>query len=123
MDKVNVWIGLLGQTIIGPYFFLGNVTGESYLAMLEEKLLPVLHEVGHPLLFQQDGAPPHWTIPVRNWLDFWFPQRWIGRSGPIAWPARSPDLTPLDYFLWGYLKHKVYKHTISDVENLMARIN
>ena len=26
---------------------------------------------------------------------------WIGRAGQFAWPERSPDLTPLDYYMWG----------------------
>lgn len=119
-DKVNVWLGLMGDQIVGPYFFLSNVNGPDYLRMLEEKLLPHLNEIGHPIFFQQDGAPAHYTTPVRHWLDCWFPNRWIGRSGPIPWPARSPDLTPLDYFLWGYLKHKVYQHEIEDVNQLIV---
>ena len=38
-----------------------------------------------------------------------FPNRWLGRGGPVAWPQRSPDLTPLDYYLWGHMKTLVYK--------------
>ena len=40
-------------------------------------------------------------------------QDWINRVEAcqhISWPARSPDLTPCDYFLWGYLKAEVFKH-------------
>lgn len=50
------------------------------------------------LFFQQDGAPPHYAMPVRNWLNERFPGKWIGRRGAIEWPPRSPDLTPLDFF-------------------------
>ncbi|XP_032690598.1 uncharacterized protein LOC116853584 [Odontomachus brunneus] len=32
---------------------------------------------------------------------------WMGRGGPITWPARSPDLNVLDYFVWGYVKASV----------------
>ena len=39
-----------------------------------------------------------------------FPGRLISLRGDILWPARSPDLTPCDYFLWGYLKAEVFKH-------------
>ena len=46
-----------------------------------------------------NGAPPHWGLVVREFLDQTFPNRWIGRDGPIAWPPRSPDLTPLDFFM------------------------
>ena len=34
--------------------------------------------------------------------------RWIGYRGPLEWAARSPDLTPCDFFLWSFLKSKVY---------------
>ncbi|GBM81581.1 hypothetical protein AVEN_82167-1 [Araneus ventricosus] len=39
-----------------------------------------------------------------------------GRSGPIAWPPRSPDVTPLDFCFWGYVKDKVYSCEIRDVK-------
>jgi hypothetical protein len=38
-----------------------------------------------------------------------FPGWRIRRGGPISWPPRSPDLTPLDFFLWGYAKDQVYR--------------
>ncbi|GFG31161.1 hypothetical protein Cfor_08628 [Coptotermes formosanus] len=50
--------------------------------------------------FQQDGALPHFAGEVRNWLKEVFLMRWIGRSGPIEWSPRSPDLTSLDFFCW-----------------------
>ena len=52
-----------------------------------------------------------------------FSRRWIGRGGPVAWPARSPDLTPLDFFLWGCMKEKVYQTEIASREELVAKIN
>jgi len=51
------------------------------------------------LHFQQDGAPSHEYIDVRNFLHVRFPGRWIGRRG------RTPDLTP--FFLWGAVKNAV----------------
>ena len=51
-----------------------------------------------------------------------FPNRWIGRGGPISWPPRSPDITPLDYFLWGYVKSKVYSSPAENVRELKERI-
>ena len=50
------------------------------------------------IYFQQDGAPPHYHRDVRAYLDAVFPDTWIGRRGPIEYPARSPDLTPMDFF-------------------------
>ena len=53
------------------------------------------------MYFQHDGVPPHYTRHVREYLNEYFPNRRLGRGGPVAWPPRSPDLTPLDYYLGG----------------------
>ncbi|KAJ4434862.1 hypothetical protein ANN_23433 [Periplaneta americana] len=53
-------------------------------------------------------------ISIRN--------RWIGRGGPVAWPPRSPDLTCLDFFLWGHMKQLVYETVVETEEDLAARI-
>ena len=56
---------------------------------------------------------------------FWmqhFENRWIGRDGPTPWPPRSPDITPLDFFLWRYVKDKVFWTRVADITNLKARI-
>ncbi|KAJ9579241.1 hypothetical protein L9F63_024657 [Diploptera punctata] len=65
-----------------------------------------------------DGAPPHYAIAVREILDDHLQNRWVGRRGSIEWPARSPDLTACDYWLWGYLKEKVYARKHQDVDML-----
>ena len=51
-----------------------------------------------------------------------FGARWIGMSGPTVWPARSSDLTCLDFFLWGYMKSMVYETDTDSEEDLAARI-
>ena len=120
--KVNVWCALLHNRVIGPFFFTEQtVTQDSYLAMLEEYAYPQLAEVDG-VIFQQDGAPPHWGLRVRESLDRQFPGKWIGRGGPIPWPARSPDVTPLDFFFWGYVKDRVYQTPIRDIEELKRKI-
>ena len=63
-------------------------------------------------IFQQDGVPPHWHLGVQAYLNENLPQRWIGRRGAgdfalLAWPAKFPDLTVCDFFLWGMLKKKL----------------
>ncbi|CAH2109244.1 unnamed protein product [Euphydryas editha] len=71
---------------------------------------------------QHDGCPAHYARSVREYLDATFPQRWIGRLGYFLWPPRSPDLNPLDFFYWGYIKEKVYKKPVTSVEDLRERI-
>lgn len=131
-QKINVWAGIVHNRILGPFFFEGTLTGEKYLEFLQNDLVPALAVIfpndidpdipDGTIWFQQDGAPPHYAHPVRDFLDNCFPRRWIGRRGPIEWPARSPDLTPLDFFLWGYLKSKVYLNKPHNLEDLQNRI-
>jgi hypothetical protein len=49
--------------------------------------------------FQHDGAPPHFCRQVMTYLNQQYENSWIGHRGPITWPPRSPDLTPLVFFL------------------------
>ncbi|GFV51205.1 hypothetical protein TNCV_2545541 [Trichonephila clavipes] len=60
------------------------------------------------LWFQQDGATCHTARATIDLLKDTFGDRLISRFGPVNWPPRSCDLTPLDYFLWGYVKSLVY---------------
>jgi hypothetical protein len=55
-----------------------------------------------------DGAPPHFYNEVSSYLDDRFRNRWIERGGPMEWPPRSPDLIPMDLFLWGFVKDNAY---------------
>eukprot|EP00731_Ephydatia_muelleri_P036869 Em0342g2a len=70
----------------------------------------------------QDGAPAHYLRGVRDWLNETFGTKWIGRGGPLESPARSPDLTPMDFWLWGYLKENVYAHNPKTVDQLQVVI-
>mgnify|MGYP001047299604 CR=1 FL=1 len=124
--KVNVWCAMSKNQLIGPFFFEDDtVNGTNYLSMLQTFFLPEvrkLHKV-RSILFQQDGAPAHFAIDVRQYLDQHFPNRWIGRGGPIRWAPRSPDLTPLDFFLWGHVKNIIYKSPVKNLIELKTRIN
>ncbi|GFU60264.1 uncharacterized protein TNCV_4249611 [Trichonephila clavipes] len=72
--------------------------------------------------FQHDGAPAHFSSDMRCALDTAYPGRWIGRGGPVNWPARSPDLSCLDFFLWGHMKSLVYSSPVDSDEALVVRI-
>ena len=72
--------------------------------------------------FQQDGATCHTAIATIDLLKSKFGDKLISRNGPVNWPARSCDLTPLDYFLWGYVKSLVYADKPATIEALEANI-
>ncbi|GFV32108.1 uncharacterized protein TNCV_1673971 [Trichonephila clavipes] len=88
-EKLTVWCALWAGGIIGPYFFKND---ESH----------------NELWFQQDGATCLTARATIDLLKDTFGDRLISRFGPVNWPPRFCDLTPLDYFLWGYEKSLVY---------------
>lgn len=124
--SINVWAGIIDDLIIGPYILPNRLNQEIFLNFLQEIFPTLLEDV--PLAtrlnmwLQLDGAPAHFARPVRQFLNTHYPQ-WIGRGGTIAWPPRSPDLTPLDFYFWGYMKQKVYSVVIESREQLLQRIN
>lgn len=104
-----------------------TVTSERYVEMLNNFLPTELQRLGvhdKDLWYQQDGATSHTARISLAVLRQMFPNRVISRNGDIAWPPRSPDLTPPDFFLWGYLKSKVFTnkpHTLLELKENIRR--
>ena len=69
--------------------------------------------------FQQDGARPHTATSVQTWLGERFGNKLVHND---LWPPRSPDLNPCDFFLWGYLKSKVYNPLPKTLDELKENI-
>lgn len=117
--SINVWAAVLDDQLIGPVFLPNTLNADRFLLLLRDELPELLEDVmldvRRRLFLQMDGCPAHWALRVRHFLNEQYPNRWIGRDGPVGWPARSPDMTPLDYFLWGEMKQRVY-HTIVNTE-------
>lgn len=124
--SVNVWAGLVDDKLIGPIILPQTLNAERFLELLSEDLPSLLDDVPlttrRRLMLQMDGCPAHYARVVRNFLNQHYPNRWIGRSGPVGWPARSPDMNPLDYFLWGAMKQKVYATPVNTEAELQDRI-
>lgn len=124
LPGITIWCGLSSRGLIGPFFFDATVTGSVYLNLLRHFIMPNIRQAfgDEVFYFQQDGAPPHYHHIVRSYLDEILPNKWIGRRGFVEYPPRSPDLTPLDFFLWGYLKDKVYATKPRTVNELREAI-
>ncbi len=131
--KVNVWVGLMGNgNIIGPFFFRQNIDGENYLEMINEQVVPALRRIRRfranrngPFVrawWVQDGAPCHRRRIVSERLRELFGDRVVALNRNVEWPPRSPDLTPLDFFLWGYLKSKVFVTPPANLDDVEMRI-
>src|SRR5581483_7773486 len=82
---LHIWAGISSNGIIGPFFFERTITAEAYLDILQNKMLPQFQNLSNSqdIYFMQDGAGPHYALTVRNYLNNQFPERWIGRGGPI----------------------------------------
>ncbi|XP_039292755.1 uncharacterized protein LOC120353366 [Nilaparvata lugens] len=130
--KVTVWCAVSQFGVIGPYFFEDDnitvtVTSERYVTMLQTFLQPELEELVEEqdlgeIWFQQDGATAHTARISMDLLREMFPGRLISLRGDVKWPARSPDLSVCDFFLWGYLKEKVFNHRPHTLEELKDKI-
>jgi len=126
--KVNVFCAVSTQKVYGPFFFAEEtVTGMTYLDILQLWLMPQLPNIP-TFIFQQDGSPAHFHCEVRQYLNTFLLGRWIGRASGsdqplLLWPPRSPDITPYDFFLWGYIKDRVFVPQLPrDLADLKARI-
>lgn len=111
----NVWCAIYNCRILVYHIFEGNLTAERYCQILEDNLFNLdLNNV----FFQQDGAPSHNARRINDILNERFGEQWMGTNGPVRWPARSPDLTPLDFFLWGFLKNEIYETRSNNINEL-----
>ncbi|GFV41323.1 DUF4817 domain-containing protein [Trichonephila clavipes] len=104
-EKLTVWCALWAGGIIGPFFFK-NDEGHN----------------GTELWFQQDGATCHTARATIYLLKDTFGDRPISCFGPVNWPLRSCDLTPLDYFLWGYVKSLIHADKLQTLDHLEDNI-
>jgi len=112
---VNVWcVIIINDMLIGPAIVEDQMTGDSYLQLLHndrpERLEDVPLDTRRHMYLQHDGSPIHYTRKVTQHLNNMYPNRWIGPGSLIHRPARSADLTPLDFCLWGWLKGEVYRN-------------
>jgi hypothetical protein len=112
--------------LIGPVILDDHMTGHTYRDFLQNGLPEQLQNI--PLstriamYFQHDGAPSHYARLVMQHLNDTSHNPWIGRGSTINWPSRSPDLTLLDFCLWGWLKSKVNRTKVDTREELLDHV-
>ncbi|CAH2001904.1 unnamed protein product, partial [Acanthoscelides obtectus] len=104
--SVNVWIGIYRNRLFGPYLLPARLNAAAFLEFLKAEHANMWDDV---------------MLDLRS-LAWFYSERWIGRGGPVAWPPRSPDLNPLDFFVWGFLKEKVYQTPVTTRDMLISRI-
>jgi transposase len=116
--KVGVWAAMSRKRIFFT-FFDTTVTSEFYKTFINKLVETFSEDDIVNGWIQQDNAPSHTSAISMRHLEHFFGQRIISRD---LWPPRSPDLTPPDFFLWAFLKERVYKNAPRNLEQLRANI-
>ncbi|GFX12832.1 putative transposable element [Trichonephila clavipes] len=107
------------------HYFIKKLRLAGHNCVRADRLWPAFGQPYGELWFQQDGATCHTARATIDLLKDTFGDRLISRFGPVNWPPRSCDLTPLDYFLWGYVKSLVYAdkpQTLDHLEDNIRRV-
>jgi hypothetical protein len=119
--SINVRAGITGDGLAGPYMLPARLTGRRYPNSLQITLPTVLEDwplITRQSLFMHDDHPAHNGRIACDCPDETFSGRWIGGHGPFSWPPRSPDLSRIDYFLWGSVKSIVYATLVQSPEGV-----
>ena len=129
--KLMVFCGIKADGLFGFKIFENQtMNGERYHRHLQHRVFPFLRQTNGGTLdgmyWVQDGAPCHTTDHNMRYLDRLFGDRVISNRSIRGrdWPARSPDLNPLDFCVWGVLKSKVYTpkpRTMVELRNNITR--
>jgi len=115
--KCTAWVAISKHGTIGPFWFEDD--NERFVTINTERYVQVLGKFWTALSrrrgvvrvlqwFQQDGATHHTWNESLAWLQERFPDRLISRRCDQQWSPHSPDLNPPDFYMWGYLKDRVY---------------
>ena len=108
--------------VMPPHFFQPGemVTADVYLHALAHVVKPWIERItgGTDYVFQQDSAPAHTANRTQEWCQQNLHMTWT----KDIWPPNSPDLNPMDYYVWGAVESKVNEHPLTDRAALQAKI-
>ena len=87
--------------------------------MLQEVVMPQLQIKSNfdELFFQQNGAPPHYALRVRD-ITSMKSFHSVGSEEQVALNGHHARLTPMDFFFWGVVKNKLYEKNPKTVKEL-----
>ena len=109
--------------IMPPHIFEVSlkVNTKVYLDVMKSVVIPWCNQVtgGKPWVWQQDLAPAHKSKETQAWL-----QKECYDFVPFShWPPSSPDLNPLDYFVWSYVENITNMTSHNTKASLIAAIH
>lgn len=104
---------------IGPYgyrsdllWFNQRVNSQYYCqSLINNRIFFNLYSnFGSNWVWQEDNAPPHRSLYTKGIIQHCVPSK-------ITWPARSPDLSPIEQ-VWDYMKGKISGYWFDSKEQL-----
>ncbi|EFN86088.1 Transposable element Tcb2 transposase, partial [Harpegnathos saltator] len=108
--------------VMPPHFFCQGlrVNAAAYIEVLETVVKPWIDSVrgDRPYIFQQDSAPSHKAMMTQDWMT----ENFYDHITPKLWPPSSPDLNPLDYYVWGVVGRETNKHAQNNISSLKDAI-
>ena len=96
-----------------------KVNTKVYLDVLKCVVIPGCNQVagGRPWVWQQDSAPAHKSKEAQAWL-----QKECYDFVPFSHCPPSPNLNPLDYFVWSYVENITNMTSYNTKASLIAAI-
>ena len=105
-----------------PHFFPEGLRldTDGYIGVLRDVVKPWIDRVadGRLYVWQQDSAPCHTSRKTQAWLS----ENFVDHIGPDVWPPRSPDFSPLDFFVWGAVERETNRSSCNTKLELKTRI-
>ena len=117
--SIGVW-GCINGTGTGCcHTYTGRLNAAEYIEVLENALKPSIELLTNDenFMFQQDNAPCHTANVVKAWFD-------ENSIEVLSWPARSPDLSPIEH-IWSYLDRKLCEkqpRTLAELEVALVEL-
>lgn len=128
-SKMLVWMAISHHGVFWREIE-GHMNTDTYINLLKNEFFPYLktRNLIDTCYFMQDGAPCHTSKISLQFINEHFKNRVISTGYPqkynmgIEWPPYSPDLTPLDFCIWGTVKARIAKHkplTLIELNNAL----
>ena len=130
LDYITVWCSFTIDFNLCPFFseknpFQGpqrfSITGLRFCNLLQEYVIFALcqRQSLETTLFMDDGAPPHNSRELTSLLRAHFGNEFvISRGFSTAWPPRSPNVSPSNFWLWEFLKNHMSRGNIRTAPGL-----
>lgn len=110
-DETHLIFGSV-TLMIGPYFLHEYINERR-------KYVWVALEIWQKMLYPHDDYPAPYRINVPDLLDNQYAKRWIVRRRSFPLPAKSPDLTSMDLYVWGFMKSLVIINAAEHVKTFL----